>query len=225
MGAPLRFATVLFDLDGTLTDPRVGITRGVQHALGTIGVRVDDADSLIGYIGPPIHDGLVEQHGVAPADIAPAVAAYRQYYRDQGMYENELHPGIAELLATLQVAGAVIALATSKPDTVAGDILDHFSLRRWFTFVGGASLDGARRSKTDVIEHTLAAIGASTPASRAGAVIVGDREHDINGARATGIASVGVRWGYAVPGELEAAGADHVVDTVEELGALLLDRS
>jgi hypothetical protein len=138
----LRFPTVLFDLDGTLTDPRVGITRGVQHALATVGIVVEDPDTLVGYIGPPIHDGLVEQHGVAAADVGPAVAEYRRYYREQGMYENVLYDGVPELLAELAGAGAVLAVATSKPQEVAGPILEHFGIASWFAFVGGASLQG-----------------------------------------------------------------------------------
>jgi phosphoglycolate phosphatase len=222
MTGSLRYPTVLFDLDGTLTDPRVGITRGVQVALASVGIVVDDPDALVAYIGPPIHDGLAELHAVAPADIDPAVAVYRAYYREHGMYENELHEGVPELLARLTDAGAVLALATSKPDTVATDVLDHFGLLPWFRFVGGASLDGGRRTKADVIEHTLDAIGAASPASRPGTVIVGDRVHDIEGAKTAGIASIGVRWGYALPGELEAAGADTIVGTVDELRAALL---
>lgn len=221
MAAPLRFPTVLFDLDGTLTDPRVGITRGVQHALATVGIEVDDPDTLVGYIGPPIHDGLVEQHGVAEADIDPAVAAYRRYYREQGMFENVLYDGVPALLAELAAAGATLAVATSKPQEVARPILEHFEIASWFTFVGGASLDGTRRAKVDVIDHTLAALGAAA-GPRSGTVLVGDRVHDVAGARAAGIASIGVRWGYAPPGELEAAGADEIVDSIDALRTALL---
>jgi phosphoglycolate phosphatase len=221
MAASLRFPTVLFDLDGTLTDPRVGITRGVQRALALVGIEVVDADTLVTYIGPPIHDGLAEHHGVAPADIDPAVAEYRRYYRDQGMFENVVHDGVPELLEDLAAAGAVLAVATSKPQEVAADILEHFAIAGPFAFVGGATLDGARRTKADVIEHTLAALGVA-PDGRASTVLVGDRVHDIEGAKATGIASIGVRWGYASPGELEAAGADEIVDTVAALRAALL---
>jgi phosphoglycolate phosphatase len=222
MTGSLRYPTVLFDLDGTLTDPRVGITRGVQAALASVGVVVDDPDTLVTYIGPPIHDGLAALHGVAAADIDPAVAVYRAYYREQGMYENELHEGVPELLAALTGVGALVALATSKPDAVAADILEHFGLAPWFAFVGGASADGSRRTKADVIEHTLEAIGATAPARRRSTVIVGDRRHDIEGAAQTGIASIGVRWGYASPGELEDAGADAIVSTIDELTAALL---
>lgn len=218
-----RYATVLFDLDGTLTDPRVGITRGVQHGLRAVGIEVDDPDTLVPYIGPPIHDGLVALHGVAPDDIEPAVTAYRAYYRTQGMFENELHLGIPELLADLRAAGVVLALATSKPASIAADIVEHFGLGRWFSFIGGATLDGSRRAKADIIDHTLEELGRLGPApDRRTTVIVGDREHDVHGALAAGIASIGVRWGYASSGELEAAGADRIVGSVDELRAALL---
>jgi phosphoglycolate phosphatase len=221
MAASLRFPTVLFDLDGTLTDPRVGITRGVQRALALVGIEVADADSLVTYIGPPIHDGLVEQHGVAATDVDPAVAEYRRYYREQGMYENVVYDGMPELLDELAAAGAVLAVATSKPQEVAADILEHFGLGSSFAFVGGATLDGSRRTKADVIDHTLAALGVDRLGRRS-TVIVGDRLHDIAGAKATGIASIGVRWGYAPTGELEAAGADQIVDTPDALRTALL---
>ncbi len=222
MAATLRFPTVLFDLDGTLTDPRVGITNGMQHALATIGVLVEDPDTLVSSIGPPIHDALAELADVAPDRIDQAVGAYRAYYRDQGMYENVVHPGVPELLATLHDAGALVALATSKPDQVAADILCHFELASWFAFVGGSSLDGARRTKAEVINHTLAAIGRTSVADRSRTVIVGDREHDVLGAKAAGIASIGVRWGYAAPGELEDADADAIASDVGDLRSRLL---
>ena len=219
MTGGVRYSTVLFDLDGTLSDPRVGITRGVQAALAAVGVVVDDPDSLVGYIGPPIHDGLVEHHGLAPADVEPAVLAYRAYYRDTGMYENVLYDGVPALLEDLTAAGVVLAVATSKPQEVAAPILEQFGIASWFAFIGGATLDGSRRAKADVIEHTLAALGDP---DRSATVIVGDRVHDIAGAEATGIASIGVRWGYAPAGELEAAGAGSIVEDIDGLRRTLL---
>jgi phosphoglycolate phosphatase len=221
MTGSLRFSTVLFDLDGTLTDPKVGITRGVQVALASAGIEVEDPDTLVDYIGPPIHDALVEHHGVAAADIDPAVAEYRRYYREQGMFENALYDGVGALLGALAGAGAVLAVATSKPQEVAVAILEHFEIADWFAFVGGASLDGTRRAKADVIDHTLTSLGVAAGDRRA-TVIVGDRQHDVVGAKTAGISSIGVRWGYAPTGELEAAGADEIVDSIDELRTVLL---
>lgn len=218
----MRWPVVLFDLDGTLTDPRPGITRGVQVALAELGIAVEDPDTLTGYIGPPIQDGLRQLHGVHEDDVARGVEAYRAYYRRQGMFENEVHAGIADLLDRLVGGGALLGVATSKPDVIATDILGHFGLLASFAFVGGASLDGDRRAKADVIAHTLVSLGVASERWGAEVVIVGDREHDVHGARLAGIAAVGVRWGYAEPGELEAAGADVIVDDVDALGALLL---
>lgn len=220
-GGP-RWPVVLFDLDGTLTDPKVGITRGVQVALAAVGITVDDADGLVDYIGPPIQDGLRDLHGVPAEDLATGVEAYRAYYRERGMYENTVHDGVPLLLDDLTSASTLLGLATSKPDVIAEAILEHFGLRAPFAFVGGASLDGARRAKADVIVHTLDALGVDRSRWGSEVVIVGDREHDVVGARLAGIASIGVRWGYAEPGELEGAGADVIVDDVDALRSVLL---
>lgn len=213
---------ILWDLDGTLTDPKVGITRGVQHALREMGIVVDDADSLTPYIGPPIRLAFAEHHGIEAGDIERAVSAYREYYLDTGIFENRVIAGIPDLLAELAAAGRTMAIATSKVDWMAEKILVHYELRDHFVFVGGATMDGARGHKAEVIEHTLEALAfARGTAERSRVVIIGDREHDVLGARSAGIAAIGVRWGYAEPGELEAAGADLIVEHVDELAGAL----
>lgn len=222
MGSP-RIHTVLFDLDGTLTDPKVGITRGVQHALAGFGVDVEDLDSLLRYIGPPMREAFTTFHGIADGDLEAIVARYREYYLPIGLFENEVLPGIPQMLAQVgALPGVQMALATAKPDAQAELVLEHFGLAEQFCFVGGATMDGTRVTKAAVIAHTLAALDVG-PASdeRAGVVIVGDREHDIHGAHAERIGGIGVRWGYAAPGELEAAGAHVIVDEVAELLAVL----
>ncbi len=217
------YPVVLFDLDGTLTDPKLGITRGVQHALAGLGIRVDDLDELVPYIGPPIQDGLRLHHGVAGDDIDRAVGWYREYLAAGGLYENAVIPGVPDLLVELRAAGAVLSVATSKPTGLAMQILEHFGLAEHFVFVGGATLDGRRRAKVDVIDHVLAVMGIDAATSGPDrVVIVGDREHDVLGAHAAGIASIGVRWGYAEPGELESARPTAIADTVTDLTALLL---
>lgn len=212
---------MLWDLDGTLTDPQVGITRGVQHALARLGVDVPDADDLVGYIGPPIRDAFAQFHAIPADRLEDAVACYREYYLDRGIFENVLIPGIPEALDAIGGTGRTMAVATSKVDWMAERILEHFGLRHHFAVVGGATLDGSRGTKAEVIEHALALLGiGADPSARARTVIIGDREHDVHGARASGIRSVGVRWGFAAPGELEAAGADVVVDDVDALRRL-----
>lgn len=215
----MRYHTVLFDLDGTLTDPREGLLNGFEHALTTIGVTVEDRDSLEVLIGPPVHDGFARYLGLTEPSLSVAAAAYREYVMETGAYENRVIDGISELLAELAESGLSLAVATSKPTPTAMIVLDHFGLTPRFTFVAGADYDGTRHTKRDVIEHALEELGLTSPT---GVVMVGDREHDVIGARYLGMDSIGVLWGYGSRGELEEAGADHVVETVGELRELLL---
>lgn len=220
-----RVDVVLWDLDGTLTDPQVGITGGVQHALARLGIHVPDAGDLVGYIGPPIRDAFASFHQVPPERIEEAVAHYREYYLDRGIFENVVIPGIPDALDHIGATGRTMAVATSKVDWMAERILEHFGLRHHFAVVGGATLDGSRGTKEQVIEHTLAQLGiGADPVRRRRVVIVGDREHDVLGARAAGIGAIGVRWGFAADGELEAAGAPVVMDRVADLRAMFADR-
>jgi phosphoglycolate phosphatase len=214
---------VLFDLDGTITDPKLGITSGVQRALASLDIRVEDRDELVTFIGPPLQDAFAAYPGVGADRVDGVVATFREYYLDQGMFECTVHDGIAELLAVLAADGRRLAVATSKVDWMAERILEHFGLRDAFEFVGGALLDGSRRTKVDVVEHTLTALALAPdggePVSRV--VLVGDREHDVLAAHHVGIASIGVRWGYAEPGELAAAKPFAIAGTVAELAAIL----
>ena len=214
---------VLLDLDGTLTDPYDGITRCVLHALAALGHPAPDEAALRGMIGPPLQEGFASL-GVPVAQLDEAVRLYRERFSTTGLYENRLYDGIPELLDDLRAAGRRLALATSKPEVFAQRILDHFRLADRFDVVGGATLDGTRRRKADVIADVLAATGSTGPV-RDGAVMVGDRAQDVLGAQAHGLRCIGVRWGYAEPGELEAAGADPLVSTPAELLAALTGRA
>ncbi|WP_208028161.1 HAD-IA family hydrolase [Rhabdothermincola sediminis] len=217
----MRYHTVLFDLDGTLTDPREGLLNGLERALATIGMTVEDRDSLDILIGPPAHDGFARYLGLTEPSLSVAVAAYREYVAERGAFENRVIDGVPELLAELTGAGASLAVATSKPTPTAMTVLDHFGLTSWFAFVAGADYTGDRQTKRDVIEHALRELRVRSPE---GVVMVGDREHDVIAARHLGVASIGVLWGYGPRSELEDAGADHVVETVAELRELLLSR-
>jgi phosphoglycolate phosphatase len=214
-GPPL----VLFDLDGTLTDPKVGITVSMQHALAAVGVLVEDPDELTWCIGPPIIDNFA-RFGVTGDRAIDALAAYRERYDRVGAYENILFDGIPELLAGLTDEGRRLGVATSKAEHSARAILEHFGLAGYFEFIGGASADSVRSVKADVIAYVLKHLGDPDPAR---GVMVGDRHHDIDGARLNRLASIAVRWGYAEPGELEAAHPDHIVSTIPELAAVLKD--
>jgi phosphoglycolate phosphatase len=210
--------TALFDLDGTLTLPEEGITRGAQVALGAVGIEVADRSTLVSLIGPPFQDWGAETWGLAGDDLDLAARTYRAYMADEGIYQNELLPGIVEVLAGCAEAGVTLAVATSKPDFLARRVVDHFDLTRWFAVIGAAEPDGSRRQKGDIIVHTLEQLGvAAGPDS----VMVGDREHDVFGARQAGLGCIGVLWGYGSLEELEAAGAAAVVARPVELAAEL----
>ncbi|MBN0039092.1 HAD hydrolase-like protein [Cellulosimicrobium cellulans] len=213
---------VLLDLDGTLTDSAPGILASVRHAYGVLGLPVPAEPLLRGFVGPPLGESFTA-HGVPVDLVADAVAAYRDVYAAGKLLDNAVYPGIPECLTALRGAGLRLAVATSKPEPMARRIVEHFGLGahldRGLDDVFGATLDGSRSTKGDVVAHALASLGAPRRA-----VMVGDREHDVLGAAAHQIPCVGVAWGYARPGELAAAGATVVVGTPAELVTLLLDR-
>ena len=210
--------TLLFDLDGTLTDPGEGITNSVAHALRSYGITPPPREALYCFIGPPLHESFQRFFGFSEAQSFEAVERYRDYYRDRGIWENRLYPGIEPLLGQLTAAGYQLALATSKPLVFARQILDHFGLTPHFTWLCGAELDGARTAKAEVVAEALRQSGAAAHT----ALMIGDREHDVAGARACGLACIGVLYGYGSREELTAAGAWRLAQSVPALGQLLL---
>jgi phosphoglycolate phosphatase len=211
--------TILFDLDGTLTDSKPGITRCVQHALAGLGIVVDDIETLSPFVGPPLRESFHHFYGFDDAQTRRAVAIYRERYTTVGMFENEVYAGIPELLNRLRAAGATLAVASSKPTVYVEQILEHFALANHFTAVAGSNLDGTRIAKDEVIAHALSLLPM---ASRDGVVMVGDREHDVFGARAHGIETIAAGYGYSTPGELAAASPLAIVNSVAELAHMLL---
>ena len=209
---------LFFDLDGTLTDPMQGITRSVQYALHHFGIEVADLRELCPFIGPPLADSFRERYDMSPADAETAVAKYREYYAPKGLFENEVYPGIPCLLAATAAAGCINVMATSKPTPFAEQIAEHFGFARSFRLISGSTFDGTRTTKSDVIRHALAELGIAPQE----AVMIGDRRYDVEGAAETGLASIAVGWGYASPGELEAACPDRFAPDVETLRRLLL---
>ena len=211
---------VLFDLDGTLTDPGLGITNSVAHALAHFGITVTDRTQLYRFIGPPLMDSFVEYYGFTEEQAVEAVKVYREYFADRGWAENTVYEGIETLLAELTAAGRTLLVATSKPQVFAERILHHFGLAHYFTHICGVALQAPRGySKADVIREALDKAGVTDYST---AVMVGDRHHDIDGAKAVGIASVGVLYGYGDREEHEKAEADAIVESVDELYRLLL---
>lgn len=219
---------ILFDLDGTLPDPKLGITGCVQYALRKLGMEAPDADALEPFIGPPLMDSFREFCGLDEEKGAQAVAYYRERYAVDGLFENEAYPGIVQMLIRLQQAGCHLAVASSKPEVFVKKILEHFGMLSCFEVVVGSGLDGSRVRKEEVLEEALRQLleervpAKETSAYAEDVVMVGDRKFDIQGAKAYGIASVGVAYGYAAEGELEEAGADRIVKTVQELEEALI---
>lgn len=239
---------ILFDLDGTLTDPKQGITGCVQYALHKMGIEEPDADKLTPFIGPPLLDSFHEFYGFNEEQGWQATEYYRERFRVTGWCENEVYPGIERLLADLKASGKKLAVASSKPQEFVEQILVHFGLRPYFDVVVGSGMDGTRTKKEDVVEEALRQLlpeqlfqevmdgkcendetgGTGTDRKISDDLkyntiaMVGDRRFDMVGANAYHITGIGVAYGYAMPGELEEAGADVIAETVEELSKILL---
>ena len=207
---------VLFDLDGTLVDSTPGIWASIRVAAAELGLPAPTPAQLTAMVGPPLEEGFAGAFGLAAADVDWAVLAYREHYRAGAMFDAAVYPGIAELLAQLRTDGALLAVATSKPEPFAVPILEHVGLLTAFDSVHGATLDGAVRHKQQVV---AAALAAHPDGDRP--VLVGDRLHDVLGARAHGLPCIGAGWGPAPAGELEAAGAAAVASSPAEVAALL----
>lgn len=213
----MRYHTFLFDLDGTLTDPKEGITRSVAYALERFGIQADP-DSLTPYIGPPLAEAFTLYHGLSKEDSVKAVEVYRERFSVIGLYENQVYPGIPELLAGLKQAGGKVIVATSKPTVFSQKILDRFGLTPYIDFLAGSELDHSRVGKAEVIAYAEEKTGIS---DKTGAVMIGDRKFDIQGGKERGMATVGVLYGYGSREELTEAGADVLAESVENLKTIL----
>ena len=215
----------LFDLDGTLTDPREGITKSVQYALKKQGIEEPDIKKLEFFIGPPLRDSFMQAYGMSREKAEESVAFYRERFAPIGVLENKIFEGIPQLLKELSENSVKIAIASSKPTVFVHQILEHFGIKEYFDVIVGSELDGRRDTKEEVVEEALKQLGILEMAAsdrQAACAMIGDRKFDIQGAKAFGLTGVGVRFGFADEGELEAEGADYIVDTVKELQKLLL---
>lgn len=204
----------LFDLDGTLTDPGLGITNSVAYALEKYHIKVEDRRELYPFIGPPLWRSFSEFYGFDEEKTKEAVGFYREYFSEKGLFENEVYEGIPEVLSQLKQAGKKLLVATSKPEEFTNRILEHFGLAEYFDFVAGATMDETRNEKADIIAYALEQIA---DADKSKIVMVGDRKFDILGARENGIDSIGVLYGYGSRAELEEAQATYIVEKPEEL--------
>jgi len=209
---------ILFDLDGTITDPKVGITKSVQYALKYFDIHIGDPDELCNFIGPPLRESFMEFYGLSMEQAELATAKYRERFVATGIYENEIYDGMAELLESLKSSGKTLLLATSKPTVFAERVLSHFNIDKYFSFISGSELNGERSDKFEVITYALENAAIKNVEK---CVMIGDRKYDIIGARAAGVSNIGVLYGYGDKSELEEAGADYLARDVAELGRLL----
>ena len=205
----------LFDLDGTLTESGEGITKSVQYALERIGKPEADLEKLKAFVGPPLTEMFMKYAQVDEETAKKAVEIYRERYSVTGIFENAVYPGIEDMLAQLKKKGYILAVASSKPEVYVKKILDHFGLTQYFTEIGGSEMDGRRTNKTEVIEDVLRRLNMDK--HREQVIMIGDKEHDVYGARKAGLECIAVSFGYGTKEELTNAEPLKIVDSAEEI--------
>ncbi len=213
---------LLFDLDGTLTDPKIGITTCVQYALKSFGIDEPDLDKLEPFIGPPLQDSFKKYYGFDDVQAQEAIEKYRERFKDKGMFENEIYAGIPEMLKRLKMRGIHLGVASSKPTIYVEQILEHFQIKDYFEVIVGSELDGTRTDKAEVILEALRRFSSKGTVQKHRVLMIGDRSYDVDGAKRVSIESVGVTYGYGDMQELMEAHADYIVRSVEELKRFLL---
>ncbi|MBJ8069397.1 phosphoglycolate phosphatase [Bacillus mycoides] len=216
------YTTFLFDLDGTLTDPKEGIINSVLYALEKIGIEEVNISELDSFIGPPIQQSFVDRYNMNEIEVERAVFYFREYLKQSGLLENKVYDGIGALLQELKDAGNRLFVATSKPTVFAEQVIEHFQLTSFFEEIVGSNLDGTRIKKEEIIAHILQ---TNEELQKEEMVMIGDRKHDVIGANSNGIASIGVLYGYGNENELSDAGAIHIVKDVEELQSFCIENS
>ena len=213
------FDYIFFDLDGTLTDPALGITNSFKHALEYFGLEIPSYEKLCSFIGPPLVDTFRTQFGFSDEKASLGVVKYREYFAEKGLLENSVYPGIPNLLSDLKDAGKKLVVATSKPEEYSIRIIEHFGLAPYFENVCGSLMDESRSKKDQVIEYALE---RNKIGDRSKVLMVGDRKHDILGAKKTGLKSCGVLFGYGSLDELNEAGTDYIAEDMAELKKICL---
>lgn len=213
------YQNILFDLDGTITDSEKGITNSVAYALQKFDIPTENPSDLRKFIGPPLQDSFEKFHQFTKNDASKAVEYYREYYNDKGIFENYVFDGIENLLYQLKLKDKNLVVATSKPEYYANIIIKHFKLDDYFSLIVGSNMDGTRAKKNEIIQHVMNSLEIKHPND---SIMIGDREFDIIGAKQNQMKSIGVLFGFGSNEELENAGADHIVNTVQDLSNLLL---
>jgi len=214
----MGYEVILFDLDGTLTDPKVGITKSVQYALAKFNIDEPDLDKLVPFIGPPLVESFQEFYSLSETEAIAGVGYYREYFTKAGMFENAVYPGIKDMLTLLVEQGKQLIIATSKPTVYSEQIIEHFGMTQFFQSIVGSNLDGSRIHKAEVIAYSLADF---SQVDRKKIVMVGDRKHDIVGAQKNDIDVIAVEYGYGTAVELQTAKPTYIVSTVNELAEIL----
>ena len=214
------YKIIAFDLDGTLTNPESGLICGFKYALDAYGVEYGSDESLKKFIGPPLQDAWVEEYGVSRETAVEMLLKFREFYNVYGWWDNKPYDGVREMLSVLKSSGRTLIVATSKPEHIAKRVLKLFELDSYFDFIGGASTDLRRDTKEQVLSYALDSVGCT---DRAGAILVGDRKFDAEGARLCGIDSLGVLWGHGSAEEIGASGFTISASTPEEVARLLIN--
>ncbi len=215
----MEFQTILFDLDGTITNPKEGITKSIQHALKHFDIEVEDLDSLCKHIGPPLKDGFIEFWNMDEVQVEIAIQKFREYFIAKGISQNIEYPGIKDLFIALKNKGKQLIVATSKPEVFAKQILEEFDLAIYFDDICGSNLDETRTKKGEVIAYALE---KNHITDKEKVVMVGDRKHDIEGAKENDLLAIGVLYGFGNQEEMEKAGAYQIAETIKDLEELLL---
>jgi phosphoglycolate phosphatase len=216
-----KFKNILFDLDGTLTDPKEGIVNSIVFALNKLGIHENSIDELDTFIGPPLRESFLKRYDLTDEQADNAMLYYREYFSVKGIYENRIYPGVKEMLESLCAHNFKLFVATSKPTVFAVEVLRHFKIDSYFDEIIGSNLDNSRTDKTEIISHIL-----STHGMQAGdSVMVGDRKHDIIGAKNNRMKTIGVTYGYGSLEELLTFQPDFMVNNCKEIEELLINRS
>lgn len=209
-----KYSTILFDLDGTLTDPARGLVCGFEYALKRMGIAREEFGDLRRFIGPPLYEEWQSEFGFTPEESSHAIDVFREFYDIYGWWDNEPYGGIVEMLAALRAGGYTLAVATSKPETTAKKVLSLFSLDGYFDVIAGAISGTARHTKAEVIDYCLGALGVS---ERDKCILVGDRIYDAEGAASCGIDSMGVLWGHGTEEEITASSFTYTARTPSDV--------
>ena len=212
------YSTILFDLDGTLTDSSQGIINSIIYALEKYDINDYDMPLLRKFLGPPLHESFEKFMGFDKEKSLQAVKLYREYFSSKGLLENEVYAGVNDLLQNLKENGKTLVVATSKPQPFTDKIMEHFDLAKYFDFIAGSNMDTTRSKKAEVIEYTLSECNIK---DKSKVIMIGDRAEDMIGAQSAGIDSIGVEYGYGTFDELKNAGATYIAKTVDELKNLL----